>query len=255
MKRTIVILGMHRSGTSMMGAILEKLGVNMGEEKLGASSSNPLGHFEDVNFVNINNRILEDAGGSWDKPPEEESISNLEIKYREDIKRILDEKYKAYDIWGWKDPRTSLTIKLYHPFLENVKYIYCLRDENEVANSLSKRDKMPIEDGINLKKIYDKRIEEFLKNIDKNSYKTFYYEDIVKNPEKNIEDLINFLGLKVTKQQKQEALKLILPKEKLEEMKKVKKSEERKKLIIKGITKPWKIPNYLYKKIMQSRKI
>lgn len=246
MKRTIVVLGMHRSGTSMMGAILEKLGVNMGEEKLGASSSNPIGHFEDVIFVNINNRILEDAGGSWDEPPDEESINNLEIKYRDDIKRILDEKYKVYDIWGWKDPRTSLTIKLYHPFLENVKYIYCLRDESEVANSLYKRNKMPIEEGIKLKNIYDKRIEEFLKNIAEDSYKSFYYEDIIKNPEKNIEDLINFLGLKVTKKQKQEALELILPKEKLEKMK---KSVKRRKLIIKGITKPWKIPNYLYKKI------
>jgi len=246
MKRTIVILGMHRSGTSMMGAILEKLGVNMGEEKLGASPANPIGYFEDVKFVNINNRILEDAGGSADKPPDEESINALEIKYKEDIKKILDEKYKAYDIWGWKDPRTSLTIKLYHPFLKNVKYIYCIRDENEVANSLYKRDKMPIEEGINLKKIYDKRIKGFLKNIEEDSYKTFYYEDIIKNPEKNIEGLIEFLGLKVTKQQKQAALEVILPKEKLEKMK---KSVRRRKLIIKGITKPWKIPNYLYKKI------
>ncbi|ABN70622.1 hypothetical protein Smar_1536 [Staphylothermus marinus F1] len=47
-ERTVVVLGMHRSDTSMIAGILNILGVYMGERLLGASWSNPLGHFEDL---------------------------------------------------------------------------------------------------------------------------------------------------------------------------------------------------------------
>ena len=58
--KTIVILGMHKSGTSMVAGVLEKLGANMGKELLGPHWSNPLGHFENVKFVNLNERILKE---------------------------------------------------------------------------------------------------------------------------------------------------------------------------------------------------
>ena len=67
--KTIVILGMHKSGTSMVAGVLEKLGVNMGKELLGPHWSNPLGHFENVKFVNLDERILKEAKGSWNNPP------------------------------------------------------------------------------------------------------------------------------------------------------------------------------------------
>ena len=52
--KTVVVLGMHRSGTSMTSAILEKLGINMGDETLGPLETNPIGHFEDRMFLELN---------------------------------------------------------------------------------------------------------------------------------------------------------------------------------------------------------
>jgi hypothetical protein len=68
-KKTIIILGMHRSGTSMVAGLLAKMGINMGDDLLGRSPSNPFGHFEDWDFVNLNDSILSKAKGSWDKLP------------------------------------------------------------------------------------------------------------------------------------------------------------------------------------------
>jgi hypothetical protein len=66
---TIVILGMHRSGTSTIARILASIGINMGERIMGANESNPFGHYENLDFVELNDEILINAGGSWKKPP------------------------------------------------------------------------------------------------------------------------------------------------------------------------------------------
>ena len=68
--KTVVVLGMHRSGTSMIASILNKLGVSMGKVMLGKTPSNPLGHFEDKDFYNLNRKILklqEEIGGTLQK--------------------------------------------------------------------------------------------------------------------------------------------------------------------------------------------
>ena len=69
MIRTFVVLGMHRSGTSLTAGGLEKIGIDMGDNQLGANQWNPLGHFENVDFVGLNDRILNTAGGNWLDPP------------------------------------------------------------------------------------------------------------------------------------------------------------------------------------------
>lgn len=63
---TVIILGMHRSGTSIIAGVLHTLGVYMGNKFIGAHWSNLLGHFENIEFVRLNDKILKNAGGSWD---------------------------------------------------------------------------------------------------------------------------------------------------------------------------------------------
>jgi len=73
--KTVVVLGMHRNGTSMTSGILSKLGIDMGRELIGKKVSNPLGHFEDKDFLDLNIKILKEAGGgSWDSTPAREDI-------------------------------------------------------------------------------------------------------------------------------------------------------------------------------------
>src|SRR5438874_1070820 len=67
----VCILGMHRSGTSLLTRMLNLMGVHLGPEQLlmQPNSSNPKGYWEHDGIVSLNDEILARLGGSWDKPP------------------------------------------------------------------------------------------------------------------------------------------------------------------------------------------
>jgi len=134
-----VVLGMHRTGTSVVAAILNALGVNMGDKMLGVRHGNPYGHFESIDFLEMNQDILAAAGGTWHHPPSQGEI--LEVgKDFDDLIRLAVEHYdENNEQWGWKDPRTCLTIPLYHKHLSNPKYIVTRRPYDDVAMSLLER--------------------------------------------------------------------------------------------------------------------
>src|SRR5919106_6018808 len=70
--RGICVLGMHRSGTSLVAGVLRLLGVDLGsdEEFLPPDSNNQSGYFELADLVEINDEILAHYGGTWDELPE-----------------------------------------------------------------------------------------------------------------------------------------------------------------------------------------
>ena len=57
-QRLIVVLGMHRSGTSAITKSLELLGVGLGSELHPAGFDNPKGFWEDRDCLEINERLL-----------------------------------------------------------------------------------------------------------------------------------------------------------------------------------------------------
>lgn len=246
-RKTVVVLGMHRSGTSMVTGVLSRLGVDVGQELLGKHWSNPLGHFEDRDFLELNNRILEAAGGSWDAPPSEDAIRAQMANFIKEVKDVIGRKNSS--IWGWKDPRTSLTIELYLPYLTNPYFIVCHRDFKAIAESLRQRDGMKIEQGIRLAGIYEKRIEDFfgahpeLRRVD------ITYEEMLAAPEKELRKIIDFLEIEVSQEQYQEALHFILPEEKIHWLSKKELMKARVGMIKKAVTKPWKIPGFILRKI------
>lgn len=161
--KTFVILGMHRSATSLVAKGLASQ-LSMGSDLLGASPSNPHGHFENRRFIALNDAILQSAGGTWDQPPSDAHINSQEVrsKYSGVIEALVREEGGTKELWGWKDPRTTLTIKLYLPYLENPHFVACVRDPHEVAHSLEKRNGMPLRDGLQLAKVYNDRLLAFL---------------------------------------------------------------------------------------------
>ena len=161
--KTFIVLGMHRSATSLIAKGLVESGVYMGDQLLGAHSSNSYGHYEDVDFIALNDEMLKKAGGSWNNPPLESEILKLhDVKINGiTIQDFIVQKQKE-PFWGWKDPRTVLTIKLFLPYLENPHFITCFRDPREVARSLAKRDLMTRNKALVLAKIYNDRLLRFL---------------------------------------------------------------------------------------------
>ena len=72
--RNIVILGMHRSGTSMVARALATAGLYVGEqgELLSDQEDNPNGFWERKDVVSLNDEMLHNCGYSWFNPPPSE---------------------------------------------------------------------------------------------------------------------------------------------------------------------------------------
>ncbi len=67
----IAIVGMHRSGTSMLTRMLHLAGLELGpvDKLMGPAFDNPDGFWENLEFVHINELLLHHFGGSWSSPP------------------------------------------------------------------------------------------------------------------------------------------------------------------------------------------
>ncbi|HMB65244.1 MAG TPA: hypothetical protein VKO42_00060, partial [Patescibacteria group bacterium] len=66
--KTVVVIGMHRSGTSLVAGIMQCLGVDMGSNLLSGNRGNPLGFFEDEDILDLNKRILGQKDNVVDYP-------------------------------------------------------------------------------------------------------------------------------------------------------------------------------------------
>lgn len=156
----VVVLGMHRTGSSLLASILVDLGINMGEKMLMRGRMQPHGHWEDVEFVNLNKRILAAAGGRWNRVPPHANILRVRGQFNEPIRNLIAKKNKRKK-WGWKDPRTSLTIPLYYPHLVSPRYIRIIRSKSEIIQSLQRRHKGGHHWGV-LCDEYVRRVDAFL---------------------------------------------------------------------------------------------
>jgi hypothetical protein len=234
--KTIVILGMHRSGTSMVAGILQQLGVDIGGDLLEAYISNPFGHFENKQFYEINKRILATCGGDWLSPPPLEIILQQNNLYSKEIMDVINRNKS--ELWGWKDPRTAFTIDLFLPYLENPYFIVCYRNNFDIASSLNRRDGLEIEECYLLIDTYLKRIDDFFKKHPSLKKLDLSYEDIRKNPRIEIEKIIHFLGINQDDKKIPRAINFIASDKK--------KGRKKIKYLI---THPHKIPFILYKNI------
>lgn len=189
--KTIVVLGMHRSGTSMTAGILQNLGVYMGSHIFKPDEWNEKGYFENKYITEINEEILIKAGGSWIDPPSRESILSLDVS--DNIQKIVNKEKR--DLWGWKDPRTCLTIELFLPFIENIYYIVVRRNRLSVIESLYQRSGKTDEKG-RLSIVYDtymNRLYSFIHTIDENNILNLQYESILSDSKLHVDRIADFI--------------------------------------------------------------
>src|SRR5438132_6905958 len=142
--RTIVILGMHRSGTSSLARMVNLCGASLGGPVAGANDWNQTGHWESVEGLAINDLILHLSGGSWYNPPGHLYCDSL---LRCKMKRFLGQLHRDGTAI-WKDPRTVLTFPLWKPLLRNYTPVAIFRHPMSVARSLQRRDGFSLEKGV-----------------------------------------------------------------------------------------------------------
>jgi hypothetical protein len=139
----IAIAGMHRSGTSMVAQFLHRCGVFLGPDTIlmEAAEQNPEGFWEHVQVVEINDELLSLLGGGWDyppRPPVDWSSPRLD-HLRTRASRIFAE-FERFPRWGWKDPRTSLTLPFWRSVVDGLQVVAVVRNPLEVALSLRHRN-------------------------------------------------------------------------------------------------------------------
>lgn len=163
MNDPIVILGMHRSGTSFLVRALNLLGLWLGSENNlytvegRAGIGNPKGNYEHKDSVSINDTILAKSGGTWRLPPQSLVVSPDDFSSMQRLAEYLEKGMpNCFMRWGWKDPRTVLTLDAWTTALNrNISLVATFRHPRAVAESLHSRDGMPLKHGYALWAIYN----------------------------------------------------------------------------------------------------
>jgi hypothetical protein len=146
----ICTLGMHRSGTSLVSRMLNLLGVHLGPHQVvsRAGEDNPKGYWEHLPLALVNDEIMARFGGRWDEPPafpvSWQRDPRLADLYGE-ARRLMTEDFAAAPLWGWKDPRTCLTLPFWQDLIGSMRYVICVRSPRAVMASLACRDGMKAE--------------------------------------------------------------------------------------------------------------
>jgi Sulfotransferase family len=161
MTQPLIILGMHRSGTSMLTRILRRQGVFLGH-KIQSDD-------EAMFFVELNRWILRVGGTDWDHP--EPALQML--RQKDHVDRIADylatrmSGIRTHEylgprlpgaraevgthlpyLWGFKDPRTSITLPVWLKVFPEAKLLRIQRHGIDVAASLETRQAGPVEKGL-----------------------------------------------------------------------------------------------------------
>lgn len=153
--RVICVLGMHRSGTSCLTGSLQQQGLFLGEHNSKAPW-NLRGNRENLGIMRLHDDILVQSGGSWDLPPE---TVEWRPEHLEDARSLLA-AHAEHPIWGFKDPRTVLTIEGWRQLVPDLEPVGIFRHPLRVAQSLETRNQLPVERSLSLWQIYNERLLE-----------------------------------------------------------------------------------------------
>lgn len=161
---TVIILGMHRSGTSALAGSLQEQGLYLGRV-FEENPHNKKGNRENNEIYLLNENILTANNGNWMSPPISIDWTLEQAARRDEI--IESFIQSGNKIWGFKDPRTLFTLDFWLEGLKDVtnKYVGSFRHPLSVARSLHARDKMPMEDGFRMWALYNKRLLEIYERV------------------------------------------------------------------------------------------
>lgn len=226
--KTVIVLGMHRSGISVTASVLDALGVNMGDSIDNPSITNVTGHFEDKDFVSVNKQILKRNDGSWNRPPDNLDNNTL----RKEIQALLSEKHSS-PIWGWKDPRTVLTYELFRPHVKKPHLVFVYRNPLAVAKSLQKREGTSIATNLRLINEYNRTIDAIIEAESSTPHVFINYEQLLSDTSQEIKKLADFLHIDNKSKRIERAKRRVRSKDSIRRKELLLKSKQRIKDVIK----------------------
>jgi len=194
----ILVIGNHRSGSSMLAGVLHKLGVNMGEDGSNTTyDSNPWGQFEDIELVKACAKVI----GNWRAPALFATI--------EDTKALvaLIKERNEQNLWGFKSPQMCYCGKVFFDTLPDYKIIAPVRNFDDMVDSLIKRDDFPkaVAEFILSGYLTQQRVTFIGTAKTGDTILTVDYDEFRKYPSSIIEAIIVHLGITPTPEQREAA--------------------------------------------------
>jgi GT2 family glycosyltransferase/glycosyltransferase involved in cell wall biosynthesis len=191
----VCIAGAHRSGTSMLTKLLHTCGLYLGPEGdlMPAQADNPEGFWEHLGFVALNDELLNELGGAWDLPPKaDEDFADPRLDPLRMKARLLIEGFHSASVWGWKDPRNSLTLPFWQNLLPTLKTLIVVRNPLEVAYSMRERNGTSYSFGLRLWEIYNRRL---IETASKQERLVTHYDFFFGDAETELRRIAEFAGL------------------------------------------------------------
>ncbi len=145
-KRLIVVLGMHRSGTSALTRWLGMAGVELGDKLLRPGSDNPTGFWEDRRIVALNDRLLSALDLSWHSvaPVDLSALPARKLStFRARARKLLQALTFQTPVAAFKDPRTARLLPFWQPLFDEMdlsaEYLVVARHPFSIMDSLERR--------------------------------------------------------------------------------------------------------------------
>ena len=179
----------------MLTRLLHTCGLYLGSESelMPAQADNPEGFWEHLGFVALNDELLNELGGAWDLPPKaNENFADPRLDPLRMKARLLTERFNSAGVWGWKDPRNSLTLPFWQDLLPKLKTLIVVRNPLEVAHSMRERNGTSYSFGLRLWEIYNRRIIEATSKQDR---LITHYDFFFGDAESELRRIARFAGL------------------------------------------------------------
>lgn len=147
-KKLVVVLGMHRSGTSAVTRSLKALGVDLGNTLVPpVAGDNDRGFWEDADTLSVNQDLMAALGVDW-CPLGPYSWSKIDANQRKVFEQqatdLLRNKLSMVGAFGIKDPRLTRLLPFWRPIFDridaDVRYVLVVRNPLSVAASLKRRN-------------------------------------------------------------------------------------------------------------------
>lgn len=144
-QQPLLILGMHRSGTSFLARLMQTLGVFIGDQLVGPQRGNPRGHFEARPVLEFHQNLINRRIASTRRAFDDGMLvqSPLRGDYTEEEIREAGELVSSMErdgFWGWKEPRTCLFLDLWQKILPEAMGVIVYRHPLDVHQSLLRRE-------------------------------------------------------------------------------------------------------------------
>jgi hypothetical protein len=149
-KFAVIVLGMHRSGTSAVAGTAVRLGIAPPRTPLPAADDNPGGFYESLSVVQLNHQMLRAAGCAWNlcltfEPEQRDQM--LHPEDRQIIAETLRQEFPGNSGFVLKDPRLCMTLPAWLPALHAIEAdasgLLVVRHPEEVIRSLARRNQLP----------------------------------------------------------------------------------------------------------------